>query len=337
MRYIKHIFFLILCFSGMSCVTPFDLDLDDEPVIFLESFPGDDDVVAFRIQPAYSKSNSASRPEFRPEILFTVNGDPIPVRQNVGKSLSGRYEESFYIADYKPSPGDEMTVEVSSEGFRTIHAETSVPDVFPQRKIDYRTETVGEREMNILYVKPEDGSRNHYAYGLQIMREETRHYPDTTIVNTSRYIGGQIPDYYDLVPGSMNGMSVEINGWGVSVWKAGAGNNLHMVLNSYSYDGSDYDLFFGYQGEEMQYDDNGNELGLYTYETRNRIVLYTMSEEFYKYAVAQELVEDNAGFIAGLAPSNFCYSNVKGGYGAFAGVTSVCTDWITREFIESNR
>jgi hypothetical protein len=53
--------------------------------------------------------------------------------------------------------------------------------------------------------------------------------------------------------------------------------------------------------------------------------------------VAQELILDNADFFAGIAPSNFCYSNIKGGYGAFAGIYRVETDCITREFIENNR
>ena len=71
--------------------------------------------------------------------------------------------------------------------------------------------------------------------------------------------------------------------------------------------------------------------------SHTKLLLYTMSPEFYKYAVAQELILDNADFFAGIAPSNFCYSNIKGGYGAFAGIYRVETDWITREFIENNR
>ena len=62
-----------------------------------------------------------------------------------------------------------------------------------------------------------------------------------------------------------------------------------------------------------------------------------MSEEFHNYVGAQALVYENAGFFAGLAPSNFCYSNVEGGYGVFAGVYCEHTDWITPEFIENNR
>jgi hypothetical protein len=100
---------------------------------------------------------------------------------------------------------------------------------------------------------------------------------------------------------------------------------------------SSYEEFFPEEGESIIYDEYGNETGVYKYTDRNKLVLYTMTQEFYKYKVAQELIIDNASMFAGLAPINFCYSNITNGYGAFAGVSIVETDWITREFIENNR
>ena len=55
-------------------MTPFDLDYDDTPVIFLEAFPGADaEYIKFEIQPAYSKSNTAQKPPFNPEIIFDAS------------------------------------------------------------------------------------------------------------------------------------------------------------------------------------------------------------------------------------------------------------------------
>jgi hypothetical protein len=62
-----------------------------------------------------------------------------------------------------------------------------------------------------------------------------------------------------------------------------------------------------------------------------------MSEEFYKYRVASEYQKDYSTFTGFIAPSNYCYSNVENGFGAFAAVNVVETDWITKEFIENNR
>ena len=74
-----------------------------------------------------------------------------------------------------------------------------------------------------------------------------------------------------------------------------------------------------------------------SYFEHNKIRLFTMTEEFYRYKVANEYESDYSGFVSFIAPSNYCYSNIENGYGAFAGASVVETDWITKEFIENNR
>lgn len=338
MKFCRYILTVLTAFALWSCTIPFDLDLDDDPVIFLESFPGLDDCVSFRIKPAYSKSNSAKYPEFDPQIVFTVNGKEISVYPYEGEGK----DVPDYIADYKAVPRDKMRVEVTCEGFESIYAETVIPDAFPQRKIDYRKEDLGDRELNVIYVIPDNDPQKFFAYGVQIFEEETNHLPDTTLVTSRSYTGNQITDYYDMAPRSLEGMKVDLGGNTMAVWKAGsyAGYNdkFLMALDGYSFNGQDtFSLLYVHDGERYIYDDYGNQTGTYTYSSRSKLRLFSLSEEFYKYAVAQELIGDNADFVAGLAPSNFCYSNVIGGYGAFAGVSCVETDWLTEEFIENNR
>lgn len=67
--------------------------IEDEPMIFLESFPGVEDVIVFDVQPAYSYSNSALRPEFKPVITLMVNGTEVPVVRNTGFCVSDKYPE----------------------------------------------------------------------------------------------------------------------------------------------------------------------------------------------------------------------------------------------------
>ena len=338
MKFCRYILIVLTAFALCSCVIPFDLDLDDDPVIFLESFPGLEDHVSFKIKPAYSKSNSAVTPPFDPQIVFTVNGKEIPVRPYEGE---GRNVPD-YIADYKAVPGDKMRIEVTSEGFESIYAETVIPDPFPSRKIDYRKEDFGDRQLDVVYVSPENDPQKHYAYGLQIYKEHISYLPDTTMMHTTRYTGDQITDFYDMAPETLDGMEINLGNGMMSIWKSpavkGYSDPMMLALDTFSYNGEDtYYQFFVQEGEAYIYDDYGEKIGTYTYFSRNKLILYSLSEEFYKYAVAKELIGDNADFIAGLAPSNFCYSNVKGGCGAFAGVTFVETDWITPEFIENNR
>lgn len=344
MKILRYIVFLTAALAAASCMKPFDLKLDDEPIIYLEAFPGVEDVVVFNIQPGYAYSNTALKPEFKPEIHFTVNGEDIPVVLNEGSRFGDRFPETSYVADYKPVPGDRMTVEVHSEGFSSIYAQTSIPQPFPERKIDYRVVQTAERDYNVIFVSFKDDADIPLAYGMQIHEETTYYKPDVE-PETYYYLyaGDQIADDYEFAPQSFEGITMNFNGWSVqrgdyiAGWDdelfAGQDKTISMVVNSYG----PADSFFEHTFDNPLYDESGGVIGNYPGISHNKLLLYTMSPEFYKYAVAQELILDNADFFAGIAPSNFCYSNIKGGYGAFAGIYRVETDWITREFIENNR
>lgn len=344
MKMFRYIVFLTMAFAAASCMKPFDLKLDDEPIIYLEAFPGVEDVVVFNIQPGYAYSNTALKPEFKPEIHFTVNGEDIPVVLNEGSRFGDRFPETSYVADCKPVPGDRMTVEVHSEGFSSIYAQTSIPQPFPERKIDYRVVQTAERDYNVIFVSFKDDADIPLAYGMQIHEETTYYKPDVE-PETYYYLyaGDQIADDYEFAPQSFEGITMNFNGWSVqrgdyiAGWDdelfAGQDKTISMVVNSYG----PADSFFEHTFDNPLYDESGEVIGNYPGISHNKLLLYTMSPEFYKYAVAQELILDNADFFAGIAPSNFCYSNIKGGYGAFAGIYRVETDWITREFIENNR
>lgn len=347
MKILRYIHVLAASLLIFACTKPFDLGFEDSPAIFLESFPGVEDMVVFSIKPAYSYSNSATRPDFNPEIIFKVNGRAVPVVLNTGFCMSDKYYEDVYVADYKPVPGDEMTVEVSSEGFMPISARTTIPAPFPERKVYYRPVTFGGRELNVISVRFLDDEETDCAYGMQVYKESVVTDEDG---NEDRsvmvYAGEQPSDDFDFAPASMDGIRLVFNGWFVgdaydydynlAGWDDdrfnGEEEELSMTVHAYS----GYESFFESEQKNGYFDNDGVFHGFSTELYHNKLVLYTMSEEFHNYVVAQALVYENAGFFAGLAPSNFCYSNVEGGYGAFAGVYCVDTPWITKEFIENN-
>ena len=344
MKILKFIYIILASCLLSSCFYPFDLDIDDEAVIVLESYPGIDDVVGFRLEAAYSNSNAAPKPDFDPHIVFKVNGKEVPAVLNTGFMMSDNYPEYYYVADYKAFPGDELTVEVSSEGFKTIHAETKIPSEFPKRRIDYREEKVGLRDLDIVYVTLDVDKGNDYAYGLQILSESVHEQPENPFVLISKSSGRPVSDFYEMAPGSLECMGLylySIDAVGrVWSWKPEGDEELTMslVVDSYGDEEADpYDSFFVHEIELPLYDEDGNVKEMYRVIKRNKLLLYTMSDELYKYSLAKELIEDNADMFAGLAPSNFCYSNIVGGYGIFGGVSIVETDWITPEFIEKNR
>lgn len=345
MKLLKYIYILAASLLLFSCTKPFDLGFEDSPAIFLESFPGVEDMVVFSIKPAYSYSNSATRPDFNPEIVFKVNGKEVPVVLNTGFCMSEKYFEDMYVADYKPAPGDKMTVEVSSEGFMPIFAQTTIPAPFPERKVSYRPVTFGGRELNVISVRFLDDGKTDCAYGMQVYKESVITNEDgTENISVTVYAGEQPSVDFDFAPASMDGIRIDFNGWYIdhdySYTVAGwdddifNGEEAELSMTVHAYSG--YESFFEWEQKNGYFDNDGVFQGFSTELYHNKLVLYTMSEEFHNYVVAQALVYENAGFFAGLAPSNFCYSNVEGGYGAFAGVYCVDTPWITKEFIENN-
>ena len=348
MKMFRYIPYVLAILAAASCMKPFDLKLDDEPIIYLESFPGVEDEVVFSIHPGYAYSNTALKPEFKPEIHFTVNGKEVPVILYDGR-YGDKYPESVYIADYKPLPGDKMTVEGHSEGVTSIYAETSIPVPFPERKIDFRVVETAERSYGVIFVSYKDDAENTIAYGMQIC-EETVYYKPGEAPHKYSYVyaGDQIADDYEFAPQSFEGITMNFNGWSVqngdyiAGWDdalfSGQDKTISMVVHSYGTHGmTPEDSFYEHTFDNPVYNENNEVIDSYPGVSHTKLLLYTMSPEFNKYAVAQELILDNADFFAGISPSNFCYSNIKGGYGAFAGIYRVETDWITREFIENNR
>ena len=340
MRNTIYILIAALGCALTSCMKPFDPDFDENPVIFLESFPGSDaEYVSFTILPAYSRSNTPVVIPFDPDITFTVNGDVVPL-----ECVSA--EDGFYIAHHKPMSGDRMTISVSCEGFQSIDAETFIPEAFPERKVDYRKVAAGIDEYdNVLFITASELDPD-FAYGLQILKEKIYQYQTGPEVRTYNYAGELYPDSsdpdFEVMPANIEAMTLRIYGSSFWAWQGkslqSTGHTFAIQPHTYGYRDEDlYDSLFEYHGETKIYDDEGAEIGTVPTIEHNKLLLFTMTDEFYKYKVAQELESDYSGFLGFLAPANYCYSNINNGYGAFAGISVSGTDWITKEFIENNR
>lgn len=336
----KYLILFIAALGAVtSCITPFDPDYDETPVIYVVSYPGSSpDHIDIMIQPAYSRSNTAEMPTFKPEIDFKVNGKSVPVE-------SRNVTEGIYRVNHVSKPGDCMEISVVSEGFEGVWAETYIPETFPDHKIDYRkVYTDDDSYDNVLYVTISD-IKPDYGYGVQLHSETIYEYPSEPKVNMYRYAGKLYPlndDLDELTPITLDAVDIELSGDYLWAWEGVnlvEGDNTFAIMpQTYGYvDLDSYDSFFVQQGKTMTYDEYGNELGIVEYIKRNKLILYTMSSEFYKYKVASEYQSDYDGFLGFVAPTNYCYSNVENGYGVFAGICIVETDWITKEFIENNR
>ena len=341
MKKFTYILLLLVGIASTSCLKVFDPEFDETPVIYLESFPGaDEDKVTFFIKPAYSRSNTPQIISFDPEIVFEVNGEVVPVECVESK-------EYYYVAYHAPKPGDKMSISVRSEGFTSISSQTVVPEVFPERKIDYRQVQSGLDEYdNVLYVTF-SGAQSKYCYGMYIWNEivyDKESGPETWVDTYPGWIyrDPNDIDYAEIVPSSVASTLFYFNGTDLRAWEGELldSESCTFAVKPKTYkwgEMSSYDSFFEHTDKKGWYDDYGNIIGPYSYLERNKLVLLVMTEEFYKYKVAYELQGEFSGWIGFIAPTNYCYSNIDNGYGAFAGVSIVHTDWITKEFIENNR
>ena len=337
----KNIYLLIAVAFGTlaSCVTPFDPGYDETPVIYVEAFPGASaDYIALKIVPAYSRSNSAAVIPFYPEIIFEVNGNSVPTE-------CVDSHEGLYMVHHSSQPGDFMTISVRSEGFRSAYAETEIPSVNLSKRIDYRKVRSGvDSYDNVLYITLSDID-DRYAYGLQLYNETIYSYPSEPEINVYRYAGNLYPlalDMLELAPVSLEAVDIELFGDYLWAWEGGqlknAENTIAIQPQTYGYaDLDSYSSFFVQEGRTMRYDEYGNELGVVDYVSRNKMIFYIMSQEFYNYKAAAQYRTDYDGFLSIVAPANYCYSNIDNGYGVFAGICIVESEWITKEFIENNR
>jgi hypothetical protein len=328
MKKVIYILMAIYFLGVTSCVKPFDPDYDLDPVIYLEGYPGaDNGMVMFKIMPAYSKSNKAVAIPFRPDITFSVN-DEVIATDCIDQ------EEGFYTASCDLKPGDNVRISVFSDGFTPAHAETVIPEAFPERKIDYGVEQLGDDTCSVVRVTIDKKNRA-YAYGVQVCTHSAQVIDGEYYEDTYRYAGNLYPtdfEYSEMSPMNLEAIDIQIRGEYLWAWEA---RMLDKGPNTFSI--QTYDDLYISEGDIVIYDEYGNEASTYHYIRKNKLVLYSMSEEFYKYRVAYEYQRDYSGFTGFIAPSNYCYSNVENGFGVFAGVNVIETDWITEEFIENNR
>lgn len=327
MKKIAYILLLVLGMTLTSCMVVFDPGFDESPVIYLEAFPGRDaDKVMFKIAPGYSRSNTSMMLPFDPEIIFEVNGSVIPVE-------CIDVEEGYYVADYAPVPGDKLSVSVNSEGFTGIFARTSIPEPFPAGKIDYRQVQSGLDDYDeVLYVTF-SGADPGTHYGIYFLKETVYETQSGPVPRIYTYAGSIYPETeFGIAPTNLEANLLYFNG--VSYW---AWDGKQLGRQSCTLSLKPGSSLYETSGEVNGYDDYGNLVSTVPFSSRTKINLMTMSDEFYKYQVAQSLAADYGGLMGFIAPSSYCYSNIDNGYGAFAGVTIVETDWITKEFIENNR
>lgn len=332
--YIISIVFLVI--SVVSCEKKFELKLDSDNIIKVECFPGVADSIYVRVAPCISVNSKYNYSNFDPDVVLAVNGEDIPLK----------YDGKYYIADYDPSPGDEIRVKVSERGFDDVEAVTQVPIPIDNMKLETevyditQTKVVDQEEGPNLDLRlkvrltVDDPAGSVDAYGIQFVRELIYTYEsiyESGIDTSYNYSSGIVVDMQDnpLLPQTSTVFRTRFDGYTFNTY-----NSLTMFMDR-SFNGKTHTLEvenrfqqdYSYSGEA--YDQDGNPYD-YSYSTKYRykLRLYKMTSEFSRYAYAQHQIDENSFAEAGLAPAGYAYSNVTNGAGALAGVLMYETDWL---------
>lgn len=247
------------------------------------------------------------------------------------------FPEGFRIwkADRTVKPGE--TVEVKAKGAATREARTqvTVPSEIRIKSIatEKRKLEIGSNAKYIkLDITADDISDQAY-YAVKI---ENRMY-----YNSIYYSGGQEasaedetePVLVETISAMKPRMEMEINDvfldYGATETLLEAsyngyllGENFYPSKRIYTFSGKEFK-----NGHLTLYIDSLYEM--YKREVTYRVHLYRLSNGFYRYNKAVYMAGANILAQAGLAPANFSYSNVEGGFGVCAALTECVSDWFS--------
>ncbi|TDO03370.1 DUF4249 domain-containing protein [Sunxiuqinia elliptica] len=171
----KRLFFLVCISFLVSCEKEVSFNLKEpEPTLCLNCImeAGNRDSIVMYVSQIQS---AADEQELRPvedaSIIFQKNG---VVQENIINRGKG-----IFVLNQSPEPGAHYTIEVSSEGFKTIKAETRVPQV-PTAQAWFKTDTIPDDEwakgyytQNRLEVALSDqpGKQNYWFIGAKVFRD----------------------------------------------------------------------------------------------------------------------------------------------------------------------
>ena len=344
--------------AAMLCACEFHFEPDIKgrvPILFVECIGGPQDTTVFkyRVAAPYVNERSRSYVPTLSSVDFRING----VAQTV--------KDSAVICSYKP--GDVITLRASCQGAQEIKAQTTVPEIPAVRSV--RMEQFDKDD--VVYMRfcidLDDGPRDGCFYGFQLIEHVV---DEQTITDTlgnfleknvyegdySRNIVNPIAED-DLFEAVDNLFVLQIGFDGKQIRSSyncpmnlctaselqREGTDVYLVADP-DYDNDpqqDFDLVYvgDETDEEKQWEDWENwqmeplnRLIVTSRRVQYKLIVRSLSPEFYYYAKALYLSQADNLAGMGLSPVNFTYSNVKGGAGLLGAYTSYESEWFDNPY-----
>lgn len=322
-RIIYTISAAVMLSAAGSCTYDITLDgLDRDGKLYLICVPGGSDTTVFSLKAAYPVSGDrSSLSDVRnAEVKLTSGGRPVDLLRADG-SVPGIAEGMYYTVEKFPA-GEILEMEASIDGLPSVSARTAVPAPFP--RYDVRIESVqlsgkdtGVREGLSFRVTFDDQEDSRF-YGMQVMArlpssEEKDGYYE---YYKSPFYMDENTVFSNLAP------MLTISYTGASRLGTSTFSEAPMVL----WDGNSWES--ARKELVLEYLDTDGILDGDMMKSEFKVIMYRLSPEFYRYAKACFVAENNPLVNMGLASPSFTYTNVSSGAGIFGAVSMSETDWI---------
>lgn len=258
------------------------------------------------------------------KLELSINGESCPLEYGAYPDYDEKYK--IWIATKSARPGDVVEVKAKGVSTREACAKTTVPDPIHVKGLGIVNEE-DNRLLNGDYVRVDLEAEGIEENAYYAIRMEYKALIDqsygTGSGNLTEVIWGVDPKLDDEVIGELSEF-----------------DEVTRLLPAY-YDGrlvgsrfNNWNDTYTLTGKEFK---NGR-LSVYAYTMIDgadgkpgsyRVILYRLSDSFYRYNKSVYMSRNNFAAEAGLAPANFSYTNVENGFGVAASLTAGMTEWLT--------
>lgn len=331
---------ILLTLSLISCYkeVPFK-GLEHEPKLFFQCMPGVQDTTVFWLRSTFPVNHGTDMtPLTDPRMYLKVNGEDVELQQNNGISTS--FPSDAFFTTKSLAPGDRLDFKAEATGFESISSSTVIPSDFkdltvearwiPSPDPDYYTAHLGHGasqgitseivEFKLTF-QDEPGIRNCYmAEVIQYIYHKTAGQLTYYSSSVSYVLPKEAVDSPLTPERNTDMLLVEHNAPWNTINDYHGNGRLSCVFNDDGFDGEKHVMEILVNNGTFSTDN----------ETKYRLRLYHVGEEYYKYAKAWKVAED-AEYGSELPSSTpfMAYDNIDGGSGIFAGAVVYDTGLIT--------
>ena len=301
----RFVFALIMSALALQgCETRFELKgMSENPKIYVYGIAGMSDTTAIRVCKTVPLTGVTDPSDSREvsSIELTVDGNPV-ILSKADADTPGVPKGYWWTTEDIPG-GSEIVLKASADGAEDVSSVFHMPEEMPAFEVIYTSAPAFK------FTFKDDGSTED-CYAIMVYGECTR-VKDGEATVYVRACDPYEPDEDFGMETRKDYLDVDMNDGTARLWPDTEfnGKEVSLSLEVWTY----FDGIHNSKYDEVR--------------ERYKAVIYRLSPEFFKYAEAQNHLDNNMLAEIGLAPASFAYTNIINGLGLFAGVSVAETEW----------